>query len=118
MAAHTLEFASKCEPGIPIDSIEVWETSTKEVIRSGPSTASLVACENHWSIVFKFDGYQVIATKHRGYDLNWHQFDFVLPSVRLKFEPLPSFPPMNDVAWEICSAENPDTKALECSSFE
>ncbi|KAH2128486.1 hypothetical protein KXV68_001659, partial [Aspergillus fumigatus] len=68
-------------------------------------------------IVFKFDGYQVIATKHRGYDLNWHQFDFVLPSVRLKFEPLPSCPPMNDVAWEICAAENPDTKALECSSY-
>ncbi|KAL4891350.1 hypothetical protein BDV59DRAFT_182284 [Aspergillus ambiguus] len=126
MATSTLEFASACEPEVPIDCIEICKTSTMETVRTEPhegfaGNVRFVMCENHWTIVFKYGREEVTATKHRGYDLKWRQNTIFVPpippSVILKFDTQPYCPSMSDIAWRICASEYPHTKELDCIQF-
>ncbi|KAL4889175.1 hypothetical protein BDV59DRAFT_187052 [Aspergillus ambiguus] len=72
-------------------------------------------CENHWTIVFKYGGEKVAATKHRGYDLKWRKGNCPVPLLR--FDIRRYCPSMSDIAWKICATEYPDTKAHDCVQF-
>ncbi|RAQ61743.1 hypothetical protein COH20_010119 [Aspergillus flavus] len=122
----TLEFASVCRPGVPLDGIDIcgYSSITTEIVRTQPeegfaSNWRYVMCQDHWTIVFRYGGKQATATKHRGYDLKWILGDWGddPPSTVLKFEALSSCPPMDDIAWRLYAIEYPGTRVLGCSEF-
>ncbi|KAK9571219.1 hypothetical protein V6Z79_001302 [Aspergillus fumigatus] len=128
MAKDTLEFASGCQPEVPIDGIDICRHSsiTMETVRTQPeegfaSNWRFVMCQNHWTIVFRYGGEQATATKHRGYDLKWILGRWAEasnpPSLVLTFETRPSCPPMNDIAWRLYATEYPAVRALDCCDF-
>ncbi|KAA8652775.1 uncharacterized protein ATNIH1004_001680 [Aspergillus tanneri] len=119
--SHTLEFASRCNPELKIERIEVYCDSSMEVVRTWePGVADpwkSVVCQNHWTLIFHYGRHKATATKHRGYKLKWVDNVLTKRSVCLEFKPQYMCPSMREFVYMMGAHEYPDTLDDDCSSF-
>ncbi|KAF9882652.1 hypothetical protein FE257_005799 [Aspergillus nanangensis] len=119
--AHTLEFASSCDPQDPIKRIEVILTSVTENVRVWDMLAAnpwkKISCPGHMLIVFTYGDRQVAATKHAGYDLIWHHNIPAHPLKKPALNPSLLCPYMKAFAFKMSAYEYPEARNLDCSEF-